>query len=586
MAKEHVQRRLAAILAADVCEYSRLMGADETGTRAQFNRQFEEIIQPAIDEYRGRLVKTMGDGFLVEFGSVVDAVQCASDIQSKVTPKQESEPTDKRMLFRIGIHLGDVIVEGDDIHGDGVNIASRIEGLAEPGGICLSDMVHAGVRNKLSLTYDDLGVQSLKNIADPIQVFGVSLNPSDTDGATGAEAIFRRPAVAVLPFQNLSGDPEQEYFADGLTEDIITALSLWRSFPVIARNSTFGFKGQSPDIRKVGKDLGARYVVEGSVRKAGDRIRVTAQLINAETGHHVWAERYDRKLDDIFALQDEITQRIAATIEPALEQIEQQRVQTRSVHDLAAWESCLRGWALVHEVTKEANVSARELFQRALNIDEQFARAYVGLAFTYYRDLRFYGTDDRQEWGARFFDAARRAVSLDSLDAEAHTMLARAYQTVSGQLENATAEASKAVSINPYNAMANSVLGGMLALGAARYDEGITSFEKAVALNPLDPRNYVYLFQLGIAHLGAARYETALSYAREALRGAPEHIDNIELRILLTAVLGHLGETGEAGAALEPVADRARAYVENHVLFAPSLKETLLEGLQKAGLPR
>jgi len=572
-------------LAADVVGYSRLMGADETGTRAQFNRQLKEIIQPAIGEHRGRLVKTMGDGFLVEFGSVVDAVQCASDIQSGNATGQEGESDDRRMLFRIGIHLGDVIVEGDDIHGDGVNIASRLEGLAEPGGICLSDMVHAGVRNKLSLTYDDLGVQSLKNIADPIQVFSVSLNPTDEDGATGAEAIFRRPAVAVLPFQNLSGDPEQEYFADGLTEDIITALSLWRSFPVIARNSTFGFKGQSPDIRKVGKDLGARYVVEGSVRKAGDRIRVTAQLINAETGHHVWAERYDRKLDDIFALQDEITQRIAATIEPALEQIEQQRVETRSVQNLAAWESCLRGWALVHAFTKEANESARRMFLHAIDIDAQFARAYVGLAFTYYRDIRFYGTDDRQEWSTRFFEAARRATALDSLDAEAHTMLARAYQVVAGQSENAIAEAREAVSINPYNAMANSILGGTLALGAARYDDGIPSFEKAVALNPLDPRKYIYLFQLGLAHLGAGRYETALSYAREALRRAPGPIDNIELQILLPAILGHLGETGEARQALAPVADKARDYVESHVYFAPALKDAILEGLRKAGLP-
>lgn len=585
MTEERVQRRLAAILAADVVGYSRLMGTDEAGTRRRFNEQLEEVIRPAIDEHRGRLVKTMGDGFLVEFGSVVDAVQCATDMQNGVAVRQNREPDDRKILLRIGVHLGDVIVEGEDIHGDGVNIAARLESLAEPGGICLSDMVHAGVRNKLSLGFDDLGEQSLKNIADPVQVFRVALDKVENGNASSAEAIFHRPAVAVLPFQNMSGDPEQEFFADGLTEDIITALSLWRSFPVIARNSTFGYKGQSPDIRRVGEELGARYVVEGSVRKAGSQIRVTAQLINAETGHHVWAERYDRKLDDIFALQDEITQRIAATIEPALEQMEQKRVATRPTQDLAAWEYCLRGSAHLHAFTKEANESARQMFLRAIEIDSQMARAHTGLAYTYYRDLRFYGVEDSKAWGARCFEAARRATTLDNMDAEAHTMLARAYRMVAGQPENAIAEAREAVSINPYNAMANSILGALLGLGAAQYDEGIPWFEKAVALNPADPRNHVYMFQLALAHLGAGRFETALSCAREAIRHAPDNADNIELQIVLASILGRLGKTSEAQRAIEAVADRARDYIDTHILFAPELKYLILEGLRKGGLP-
>ncbi len=306
-----VQRRLAAILAADVAGYSRLMGEDEEGTLARFNDQFDEIVQPAIDEHRGRLVKTVGDGFLVEFGSVVDAVQCAADIQAEVAVRQSAEQDDRKMLLRVGIHLGDVIVEGEDIHGDGVNISARLEELAEPGGICVSDMVRSGVRGKLALDFADLGEQSLKNITEPVRVYRVVLEAAKSSGAADSDALFRRPAVAVLPFENLSGDPDQDYFADGLTEDIITALSLWRAFPVIARNSTFVYKGKAVDLRKIGAELGARYLIEGSVRRSGNRVRVTAQLINAETGHHVWAERYDREIGDFFELQDEITQRIA-----------------------------------------------------------------------------------------------------------------------------------------------------------------------------------------------------------------------------------------------------------------------------------
>ncbi len=322
-----VQRRLAAILAADVAGYSRLMGEDEEGTRARFNDQLDAVIQPNIEEYRGRLVKMMGDGFLIEFGSVIDAAQCALEIQNGVEIRQAGEPDSNKLLLRIGIHLGDVIVEGEDIHGDGVNIASRIEGLAEAGSICVSAMVFEGVRGKLEVTFSDLGDHSLKNIAVPVHVYQLIQTGIDyaDDAAISSEALFRRPAVAVMPFENMSGDPEQEFFADGLTEDLITALSQWRSFPVIARNSTFAYKGQSPDIRKVGKELGARYVIEGSVRKSGNRLRVTAQLINTDSGHHVWAERYDRDIEDFFDLQDEITKQIAAVIAPELDRAEQLR---------------------------------------------------------------------------------------------------------------------------------------------------------------------------------------------------------------------------------------------------------------------
>jgi len=320
MAEERVQRRLAAITAADVVGYSRMMGQDEVGTLARLKSLRAEFLHPKTEEYGGRIVKTTGDGTLIEFPSAVDALQHAADVQHELARRNAALPERERILLRMGINLGDIMVDGDDIHGDGVNVASRLEGLAEPGGICVSAMVYEGVRNKLDLEFHDLGEKALKNIAEPVRVYSVKLGNKSAPEKTvsGSEAIFRRPAVAVLPFENLSGDPDQDYFADGLTEDVITALSFWRSFPVIARNSTYAYKGKSPDIRTVGQELGARYVVEGSVRKAGNRVRVTAQLINSENGHHVWAERFDRQIDDIFDLQDELSQRIAATVAPEL----------------------------------------------------------------------------------------------------------------------------------------------------------------------------------------------------------------------------------------------------------------------------
>jgi adenylate cyclase len=346
MAEERIQRRLAAILAADVVGYSRLMGDDEAGTLERLKSMRRDVLDPKVTEYGGRIVKLMGDGALVEFPSAVDAVEYAIDTQQILSGLNKILPEQSRIEFRMGINLGDIIVEGDDIYGDGVNIAARIEGIAEPGGICVSAMIYEGVRGKLEVEFSDMGDQSLKNIAAPVHVYNVQLSARERtdDTGTASEALFRRPAVAVLPFENMSGDPEQEYFADGLTEDIITALSLWRSFPVIARNSTAAYKGQSPDIRKVGEELGARYVIEGSVRKSGNRVRVTAQLINSETGHHVWAERYDRDLADIFDLQDELSRHIAATVAPELEFSQTVRTRTKTPQNLNAWELVQRGY--------------------------------------------------------------------------------------------------------------------------------------------------------------------------------------------------------------------------------------------------
>lgn len=580
MVEAHVERRLAAILVADVVGYSRLMGRDDADTRARFNSQLDKVIKPTVDQYRGRLVNVIGDNFLAEFKSVTDAVECASAIQSGVAVQQKSDPAEQKMLFRIGIHLGDVIIEGDEIHGDGVNIAARLEKLAEPGGICLSDIVHAGVRNKLSLRFVDRGEHSLKNIADPIQIFHVA-STSETDaGDASYGQTFSRPAVAVLPFENISGDPDQDYFADGLSEDLITALSLFRLFPVIARNSTFAYKGQSPDIRKVGEELGARYVIEGSTRKAGDRVRVTCQLINAETGHHIWADRYDRNLEDVFEIQDEISLKIAGIIEPTIERSERKQVFEKSPNDLALWEYCVRGNALFYEVTKEANDEARALFERAAVLDPQYARAYIGLAYSYARELRFFMPANQTECQRLLIEAARRAVSLDETDSQAHAILSLGY-TMTQQPEAAVAEGQKAIQSNPYDATAHNNLGVALSLCANRYEEGIPEFEHALQLSPSDINSPLYLTQLGISHLCAGRPEKAEEFSREVI--FRKH-DFLEGYLVLASAFGLQGRADQAREVFENYAGIADQYIEQHVVFSPKVKQHLREGWRRANL--
>jgi adenylate cyclase len=581
VAEERVQRRLAAIISADVVGYSRLMGADEEGTLTRLNALREELLHPKVAEYGGRIVKTTGDGTLIEFASAVDAVQHAVDVQLALSHRNADLPENERIEIRMGINLGDIIVQGEDIYGDGVNVAARLEALSEPGGVYISDLVQASIRNKLDIALDDLGEQSLKNIVEPVRVYRVVLDagPSSSD-ATATDALFRRPAVAVLPFENLSGDPEQEYFADGLTEDIITALSLWRSFPVIARNSTFAYKGQSPDIRKVGAELGARYVIEGSVRKAGKRVRVTAQLINSETRHHVWAERYDRELEDIFDLQDEITRQIATIIEPAIERTEHQRITTKPPARLAAWEFCVRGFVLEREITRDANVKARELFQQAIELDPNYARAYTGLASTYALDLRFYGTDDRNEWVRRMMECAQKGVALDETDPSARIVLARANIHM-GLHDAAIADARKAIQLNPYSAEAYRMLASVLSTTLARYEEGISWLERALQLNPSDPQHQITAFHMAVAHLGAGRYEEAVLHARDSVRRQPDYPDGT---IALASALGYLDRAEEAVETMKGHKVSIPSYVQQHPIYGPEVKKCLLDGLRKAGL--
>jgi adenylate cyclase len=359
MAEERVDRRLAAIFAGDVAGYSRLMGVDEEGTLRQLKTHRKELIDPKITEHRGRIVKTTGDGVLVEFVSVVDAVRCAVDIQRGMVERNAEVPADRRIEFRIGINVGDIISDSNDIYGDGVNVAARLEALAEPGGIMVSRNVHDQVRDKLSFGFEDMGEQTIKNIARPIGVYHVSLVDDAAPiavkiAASAAKTELSsadRPSIAVLPFVNMSGDPEQEYFADGISEDILTGLSKLRWFFVIARNSSFTYKGKAVDVKRVARELGVRYVLEGSVRKGGNRVRITAQLIDAATGNHIWADRYDGDLTDVFALQDEITKKVVAAIEPRLLEAEGIRSQNRSPEDLGAWDMVIQANSLFWRLT-------------------------------------------------------------------------------------------------------------------------------------------------------------------------------------------------------------------------------------------
>src|SRR5215472_812157 len=373
-------RRLAAILAADVVGYSRMIGADEPGTLQAFKTIKTELIDPKIAAHHGRLVKTTGDGFLAVFSSVVDALHCATEVQAQMAERNATVSTDKRIDFGIGINVGDIVVEDGDIFGDGVNVAVRLEGLAEPGGICVSARVQEDAAGKLDLAFEDIGEQHLKNIVRPVRVYRVAMGrAADTAKGPASLALPDKPSIAVLPFINMSADPDQEFFADGIAEDIITALSRYSSLFVIARNSCFTYKGRAIDVKQVGRELGVRYVLEGSLRKAGNRIRVTGQLVEAETGKHVWAERYDRNLADIFAVQDDITEAVTIAVAPAILDAELRRAVRKPTGNLDAWAAYQRGLWHFYELTPEDNILAQGFFQQAIDVDPTFAGGYRGL---------------------------------------------------------------------------------------------------------------------------------------------------------------------------------------------------------------
>jgi adenylate cyclase len=586
-----VERRLAAILAADVVGYSRLMGEDEVGTLERLKSLRRELVQPRIAERKGRIVKLMGDGLLAEFPSVVEAVQCAVDIQQSMTGREADLPDDRRIRLRIGVNLGDIIVEGSDIYGDGVNVAARLEALAESGGVYVSEVVRQSIGSNLALDLEDLGEHRVKNIARAVHVFRVRF-ASDEIGpeqpGAGAEArlaIPHKPSIAVLPFTNMSGDPDQEFFSDGITEDIITALSKIRWFFVIARSTTFTYKGQPVDVKQVAEELGVRYVLEGSVRKAGNHVRVTAQLIDAATGNHVWAESYDRDLSDIFALQDEMTQTIVGAIEPELGSVERARARRKPPDSLDAWSCYQRGLWHLFRFTKADNDEAEGLFQRAAELDPGFSGAFMGLATVGYWNVLFGHAESPEETLASAFTAARTAVSLDDKDAMAHWALGRVY-TQMGESEAAVAELETALAINPSFAHAHYSLGWALLL-AGRMEEAVPRIDQALRLNPHDPSLWTFLTGRAIALLLLHRYAEAADGARHALR---QPSANFLTTATLASALGHLGETDDARAALEQVyrfrPDFSGPLVVRLFRFRHEPERAcFLDGLRKAGLP-
>jgi adenylate cyclase len=584
------QRKLAAILAADVVGYSRLMGRDEAGTLARLKEHRAQRLEPALGRYGGRLVKFMGDGALAEYCSAVDALRAAIEFQQAVEQANRALPEEQRVVFRVGLHIGDLIVDGDDLYGDGVNIAARLEAEAVPGGIVVSGALHEAAAGKLEAEFVDLGRLSLKNIERPVQAYRIEWQ----DGQRPAEALSDasvplalpdKPSIAVLPFQNMSGDPEQEYFADGLVEDIITGLSYIRWLFVIARNSSFTYKGKSVDIKLVGRELGVRYVLEGSVRKGGNRVRITAQLIDAVSGAHVWAERYDRDLSDIFAVQDELTATVAGLIEPALAQAEQQRAMRKPPDRLDAWEAYQRGLWHFHKYAPEENQKAIGFFRRAITLDPQFAPGHHGYALAMQWDIWHFSQRPLEEVQGIPRAEARTAVALDDKDAMAHAVLAHMMMW-GGEWEAAIAQARTGVALNPNSAFVISMLGCTLCFGGHR-DEAIERLHQAMRASPHDPLTWLWTLWLAAAQLFAGQYEPALEAMHQLARLRPEY----PVQILKVACLAHMGRLEEAQSALagipaESMTQFRRLADRRPPFMRPEDFAYRQEGLRLAGLPQ
>jgi adenylate cyclase len=581
MAEERVQRRLAAILAADVAGYSRLMQDDEAGTLASLKTRRSEVLRPALDRHRGRVFKFMGDGVLVEFASAVDAVECAVQLQQGMESANADLPADRRIRLRIGINLGDVMVEGSDLYGDGVNIAARLEALADPGSVIVSRTVFNHVRGKVKLGFDDLGEQQLKNIAEPVRIY--RLQPHGEAAVTRPTlALPDKPSIAVLPFENMSGDPEQEYFADGISEDIITALSKWRWLFIIARNTSFTYKRRAVDIKQIGRELGVRYVLEGSVRKAGNRVRITAQLIEAATGAHLWAERYDQDLADAFAVQDEIMGSVVGAIEPELRRVEQQRAARKSPEAMDAWDHHMRGLWRFHQFSPEDNADAARLLRRAIELDPGFAPAFAALSRVFTQRIVFEWSEDLDGDRQAAFAAARRAVELDEKDPYAHYALAWTSLLLREHVD-AVAEAQKSIDLTPNFALGYYVLGAARAL-YGRFEQAIDPFQRAMRLSPHDQMSFFFCYYFALAHYHQENYEEAAKVARMGISIRPTHM----LYRALAASYGQLGRADEAGQALAEMRrlmpkGAERLWEVMNPYFDPAHRQHFIEGLRKAG---
>ena len=583
MSDGRVERRLAAILAADVVGYSRLMGQDEAGTLARLRALRCDLIDLRIADHKGRIVKTTGDGILIEFSSVVEAVACAASVQREMLQRNLVIPQDQRIEFRIGINSGDVIVEGDDIHGDGVNIAARLEALAEPGGICISGIVHDQVYGRLEVIFDDTGDQNLKNIARPVRVYSlrtglIEVSPT----ATPTLSLPDKPSLAVLPFQNMSGDPEQEYFADGVVEDIITALSRVGWFFVIARNSSFTYKGKSVDIKQVSRELGVRYVLEGSMRKAANRVRITGQLIEAETGRHIWADRFEGALEDVFDLQDRITESVVGAILPSVQRAEIVRAHAKPTENLDAYDLYLRAVDRTVRASRDGTAQAVSLLRRAIATDRNYAlaKSYLSFVFVYRSTLRF---DEPGEWEEA---VALAADAIETARDDADTLrLAGHALSHFRQWERGKVALDRAVRLNPNSAQVlNSA--GWGSLHRCEPDPAIDFFHRAIRLSPLDPEMATMLWGLAVADLMNGKNEEALSLLDQAIHESPNNIAVYRAQIL---ALVRLGRAEAARDAVQKIltlspADRISAQRGGPYRDAAFAQE-MAEALRLAGLP-
>ena len=588
-------RRLAAILAADVAGYSRLMGADEEGTLARLKTLRRELSDPKIKEHHGRIVKTTGDGLLVEFGSVVDAVRCAVEVQREMALRNADVPAERRIEFRIGINLGDIIKDKGDIFGDGVNVAARLEALAEPGGICVSRVVRDQVRDKLDFTFEDRGEQQVKNIARAVRVFDLktaqeTIPPAPDPPATAPLPLPDKPSIAVLPFQNMSGDPEQEYFADGMVEEIITALSRIRWLFVIARNSSFTYKGRAVDVKQVGRELGVRYVLEGSVRKGGQRVRIIGQLIDAATGAHIWADRFEGTLEDVFDLQDQVTASVVGAIAPKLEQAEISRAKHKPTGSLDAYDNYLRGIGGLHAVlegNREAVSEALRLFYRAIELDPEFASAYGMAAWCYVQRKNFGWINDDAQEGAELGRLARQAARLAKEDAVALYTGGFALARVAGELDAGAALIDRALALDP-NLAAAWHLSGWVRILLGEPTLAIEHMSRAMRLNPLDPLIFAMQTGTAAAHFLAGRYDDASSWAEKALGMHANYAPALRLSAASHALAGRVAEARKSMVRMRQI--DPGLHLSDLTAFAPFRRPEdsarYADGLRKAGLPQ
>ncbi len=579
MEADKARRRLAAILSADAVGYSRHMAEDDVAT-VETLRSHRESIGGLVREHHGRVVDAVGDNLLAEFASAVDAVACAVSVQQLLAERNGKLPDERRMPFRIGIHLGDLLVDGDHLYGDGINIAARLEALAEPGGICVSGSVIEQVRGKVHAGFVDLGDQALKNIAAPVRTWRVEASgDANTTPTLAVPGFGGRPAIAVLPFENRSADPEQEFLVDGIVEDVIARLSAFKSFPVIARSSTFTYKGIRADARQVSRELRARYVVEGSVRRSGSRIRVAVQLIDGPSAHQMHTERYDRELDDVFALQDEIVDALVGAIEPALRNAERERARAQPTENLDAWEALHRGLAHAYEFTDAGLARAAEWFRRAIELDAGLAAAHAGLSMTMWWDTYQGKVDDPDARLAEAMELAEKSVRLAPEDPRSHHTLGHCL-AVAGRNELALRAFERAVDLNPSYALGWTSMAMMLA--ADRPDEALALNAKALRLAPRDPSISGMLHVAGLCHFNAGRYDEAIAPLRDAI--GRRHPASAVYR-LLGAALGHLERPDKArealdeGMRLNPSFTVALLRAHN----SPRLVERMVAGWRQAG---